>query len=126
VDCRFPEHSSSSRNDGEVDHQGECEYACSFANLLPINISIVALWSIKYAAECVAEVATRTLTADAPSYAVIMEIDRKVREFQIPDPAALFASSTSCTSPPTLTEEPPSISESMGRLVMSHAREIRK
>ncbi|OAX35675.1 hypothetical protein K503DRAFT_773227 [Rhizopogon vinicolor AM-OR11-026] len=106
VDCRFPEHPSSTGNEGEFDHQAE-----------------FALWGIKYAYECVAEVATRTLTAEAPSYAVIMEIDRKVREFQIPDPAALIASSTSGTSPPPITEESSTLSESMGRLVMSHSRE---
>lgn len=68
----------------------------------------------------------RTLTAEAPSYATIMEIDRKVREFPIPDPAALIASSTSGTSPPPVTEDSSTLSESMGRLVMSHSRENRK
>lgn len=53
-----------------------------------------------------------------------MEIDRKVREFQIPDPAALIASSTARTSPPPIAEETSTLSESMGRLVMSHSREI--
>jgi len=48
-----------------------------------------------YVAECVAEVATRIFTADAPSYAVIIEIDRNVREFPILDRVALIASSTS-------------------------------
>ncbi|KAG1738523.1 fungal-specific transcription factor domain-containing protein [Suillus lakei] len=106
VDCRFPEHAASTGNDGEFDHHAE-----------------FALWGMRYAAECVAEVATRTLTAEAPSYAVIMEIDRKVREFPIPDPAALIASSASGVSPPPITEEPLSHAESMGRLVMSHSRE---
>lgn len=32
-----------------------------------------------------AEVAARTLTAEAPSYATIMELDRKVREFSLPE-----------------------------------------
>ncbi|KAG1736395.1 uncharacterized protein EDB91DRAFT_1142251 [Suillus paluster] len=85
IDCRFPD----SGGDGELGHQAE-----------------FALWGIRYAAECVAEVATRTLTAEAPSYAVIMEIDRKFRKFPIPDPAALIASSASSTSPPPISEEP--------------------
>ncbi|KAG1774346.1 fungal-specific transcription factor domain-containing protein [Suillus placidus] len=101
VDCRFPEPSASAGNDGESDHT-------EFSS-----------WCIRYAAECVAEVATRTLTAEAPSYAVIMEIDRKVREFPFPDVAA----SASGTSPPPITEEPPSHIKSMGRLVLSHSRE---
>jgi hypothetical protein len=49
-----------------------------------------------------------------------MEIDRKVREFPIPDPAALIASGT---SPPPITEELSIPSELMGRLVMSQSRE---
>ncbi|KAG1747737.1 fungal-specific transcription factor domain-containing protein [Suillus paluster] len=102
IDCRFPD----GGGDGELGHQAE-----------------FALWGIRYAAECVAEVATRTLTAEAPSYAVIMEIDRKVREFPIPDPAALIASSASGTSPPPISEELLKNSETMGRLVMSHSRE---
>ncbi|KAG1853633.1 hypothetical protein F4604DRAFT_1512317, partial [Suillus subluteus] len=48
------------------------------------SFGIVVLWG-KYAAECVAEVATRTSTAAASTYAVIMEIDHKVCEFPIPD-----------------------------------------
>jgi hypothetical protein len=31
-------------------------------------------------------VTARTLTAEAPSYATIMELDRKVREFPLPPP----------------------------------------
>lgn len=32
-----------------------------------------------------AEVISRTLTAETPSYATIMELDKKVREFPIPE-----------------------------------------
>ncbi|KAJ7040931.1 fungal-specific transcription factor domain-containing protein [Mycena alexandri] len=44
----------------------------------------VEVWQFRFAAECVAEVTARTLTAEAPSYATIMELDRKVREFPLP------------------------------------------
>lgn len=101
VDCRFPDPPASAGNDGKTDHT-------EFSS-----------WCIRYAAECVAEVATRTLTAEAPSYAVIMEIDRKVREYPFPNVGA----SSSGTSPPSITEEPPSHVQSMGRLVLSHSRE---
>lgn len=72
-----------------------------------------------------AEVAARTLTAEIPSYATIMELDRKVREFPIPDFAAHAASSVA--SPvPTLTTDDLAISESMGRFVLAHVREVGK
>jgi hypothetical protein len=45
----------------------------------------VEIWQCRFAAECVAEVPSRVLTAEAPSYASIMELDRKVREFPLPE-----------------------------------------
>ncbi|GLB45253.1 putative fungal specific transcription factor [Lyophyllum shimeji] len=64
IDCSFPEHGS-----------GECEgFDTDFS-----------IWQFRFAAECVADVTARTLTAEAPSYATIMELDRKVREFPLPD-----------------------------------------
>ncbi|KAK0205099.1 fungal-specific transcription factor domain-containing protein, partial [Desarmillaria ectypa] len=44
----------------------------------------VEIWQFRFASECVAEVTARTLTAEAPSYNTIMELDRKVREFPLP------------------------------------------
>ena len=38
------------------------------------------------------EVASKTLTADPPSYATIMELDRKVREFSLVDDTLPVAS----------------------------------
>ncbi|KAJ3553139.1 hypothetical protein NP233_g12716 [Leucocoprinus birnbaumii] len=43
------------------------------------------IWQFRFAAECVAEVTARTLTAEAPSYATIMELDRKIRDFPLPE-----------------------------------------
>ncbi|TFK21657.1 hypothetical protein FA15DRAFT_672344 [Coprinopsis marcescibilis] len=43
------------------------------------------IWQFRFAAEVVAEVSARTLTAETPSYATIMDLDRKVREFPIPE-----------------------------------------
>lgn len=45
----------------------------------------VEVWAFRFAAECVADVAARTLTAEAPTYPTIMELDKKVREFPLPD-----------------------------------------
>lgn len=69
--------------------------------------------------ECVAEVAARTLTAEAPSYATIMELDRKVREFPIPEEASAMATSTIPVNDAQLSP-----SMAMTRCVLSHTREV--
>ena len=70
--------------------------------------------------QCVAEVASKTLTAEAPSYELIMELDRKVREFPIPPDAA--AMQEDLETPPD--SEPPPLQESMIRFVLAHSREV--
>lgn len=85
--------------------------------------SAVESWGYRFASECVAEVAARTLTAEVPSYATIMELDRKVREFPIPEHAAQVATSVASPVPTMATEDLPA-SESMSRFVMAHAREV--
>ncbi|KAF7375443.1 Zn(2)-C6 fungal-type domain-containing protein [Mycena sanguinolenta] len=45
---------------------------------------VYELWAFRFSAECVADVTTRTLAAKAPSYAIIIELDRKVKEFPLP------------------------------------------
>ena len=42
-------------------------------------------WQCRFAAECVAEVTAKTLTTEPPSYSVIMDLDRRVREFPFPE-----------------------------------------
>ncbi|KAH7922072.1 hypothetical protein BV22DRAFT_1037878 [Leucogyrophana mollusca] len=108
VDCRFPESAiPASEGGGEGEDRSDYES-----------------WGFRFASECVAEVASRTLTAEAPSYATIMELDRKVREFPIPEPAALIASSASTSTPVGVQEGSLSLSESMGLFAMSHSREV--
>ncbi|KAJ7722887.1 fungal-specific transcription factor domain-containing protein [Mycena maculata] len=65
-------------------------------------------WGFRFAAECVAEVTARTLTAEAPSYATIMELDRKVREFPLP---------------PLDDAVPGDVGGSLQRCVLEHVRE---
>lgn len=65
------------------------------------------------------------MTAEIPTYATIMELDRKVREFPISEDAENVA--TSLISPiPTNPFEGVSLSDSMGRFVMANAREVSK
>ncbi|KAH0836884.1 hypothetical protein J3R83DRAFT_8685 [Lanmaoa asiatica] len=106
IDCRFPGGGNANEKGGTDSHDLSVE-----------------LWGYRFAVECVAEVAARTLIAEIPSYATIMELDRKVREFPIPEPAAHVA--TSVAAPvPTIATEDMSLPESMGRFVMAHAREV--
>jgi hypothetical protein len=66
------------------------------------------VWQFRFAAECVADVTARTLTAEAPSYATIMELDRKVREFPLP---------------PLDEAAPDDVGASLQRCVLEHIRE---
>ncbi|KAG6907208.1 hypothetical protein DXG01_009897 [Tephrocybe rancida] len=74
IDCSFPDDGSA------------CKPLPSLF-LLPSELTpqLVSIWQCRFAAECVADVTSRTLTAEAPTYATIMELDRKVREFPLPE-----------------------------------------
>ena len=81
IDCCFPQ---------KVDSQGDidCKHCliryieCEFNRVL-----IVGSLALRFTTECVVEVASKILTADPPSYATIMELDRKVREYSVSDDA---------------------------------------
>ncbi|KAJ7850986.1 fungal-specific transcription factor domain-containing protein [Mycena leptocephala] len=73
---------------------------------------ILEVWQFRFAAECVAEVTARTLTAEAPSYATIMELDRKVREFPPPPPP-----------PPPAAFAPDDVGASLQHCVLGHMPE---
>ncbi|EIW75306.1 hypothetical protein CONPUDRAFT_140195 [Coniophora puteana RWD-64-598 SS2] len=82
-------------------------------------------WGYRFACECVAEVAARTLTAEAPSYSTIMELDRKVREFPVSPAAEALVAQANAASPAMVPEERPlSIAESMGLFAMANSREV--
>lgn len=85
------------------------------------QMSSVETWVPRFALQCVAEVSTRTLAAEPPSYTQIMELDRKVRDFAVPPEVVAIVEDIKT---PVSDEDPVSLSTSMGRLVMSHCREI--
>ncbi|KAJ7444602.1 fungal-specific transcription factor domain-containing protein [Mycena galericulata] len=85
IDCSFPTYENTRARDG-----------------------IFEVWQFRFAAECVAEVTARTLTAEAPSYPTIMELDRKVREFPLP---------------PLEDAAPGDVGASLQRCVLEHIRE---
>jgi hypothetical protein len=51
---------------------------------------LVSSWGFRFAYEGMAEIIARTLTATSPRYSTVKELDRKVRELQLP-PQALEA-----------------------------------
>ncbi|KAF8835749.1 hypothetical protein BDN67DRAFT_912460, partial [Paxillus ammoniavirescens] len=106
IDCRFPENGHPR---GKADDDPD---------------ALFGTWHLRFAYECVAEVAMRTLAAEAPSYATIIELDRKVRDFPIPGPSAQLVTSSASPIPPSINEEELGPTESMGRFVMAHAREV--
>ncbi|KAF9445242.1 hypothetical protein P691DRAFT_795733 [Macrolepiota fuliginosa MF-IS2] len=89
IDCSLPQYE---------DTKGQDDFNAAFE-----------VWQFRFASECVAEVTSRTLTAEAPSYATIMDLDRKVREFPLPEGL----------SNPTKND----ISASFMRCVLDHIRE---
>ncbi|KAF7369259.1 Zn(2)-C6 fungal-type domain-containing protein [Mycena venus] len=101
IDCSFPKYENEKAKDG----------ACAFPSSLCapfMTMHLVEMWQFRFAAECVADVTARTLTAEAPSYATIMELDRKVREFPLP---------------PLDDAAPDDVGASLQRCVLEHIRE---
>lgn len=77
-----------------------------------LNISLDSSWGFRFASECVAEVAAKTLTAQVPSYQTILELDRVVREFPLPE------------LPSEMPFNPEKPAMTMIRYVLSHSREV--
>lgn len=86
IDCSFPKYDDQKAKQGDVAFE---------------------IWQFRFAAECVADVTARTLTAEAPSYATVMELDRKVREFPLPEE----------------TQDKNDMATSFRRCVLEHIRE---
>jgi hypothetical protein len=55
--------------------------------LLLLILGSVSCWGFRFAYEGLAEIIARTLTATSPRYSVIKELDRKLREIQLPPQA---------------------------------------
>ncbi|KZV65070.1 hypothetical protein PENSPDRAFT_745213 [Peniophora sp. CONT] len=75
-------------------------------------------WGFRFAFECVAEIAAKTLAANPPRYSEILELDRKVRDFAIP-PDAMAQLRGGYTD---MREMP--LALSMIYFVLSHTREV--
>ncbi|KAL1681609.1 fungal-specific transcription factor domain-containing protein [Schizophyllum commune] len=62
IDCNFPEYPANEQDTG-----------------------ILETWHFKFASECLSEVVARLVVAESPNYAVVMALDKKVREFALPE-----------------------------------------
>ncbi|KAE9408894.1 hypothetical protein BT96DRAFT_932215 [Gymnopus androsaceus JB14] len=89
IDCSFPQYEGVNKKDGgQKDSSPPTNRgATAYEKMEKAKKEGYAfeIWQFRFASECVAEVISRTLTAEAPTYATIMELDRKVREFPLPD-----------------------------------------
>ncbi|GLB39771.1 putative fungal specific transcription factor [Lyophyllum shimeji] len=104
IDCRFP--------DSQATEGAQREPASEFSG-----------WAYRFTAEIIADILGRTLTAEAPTYATIMELDRKLRSF--PLPAASHADGTfdGREGDGQMGDDSGSRNESFERFVVSYVRE---
>ncbi|KAG6848992.1 hypothetical protein H0H93_012161 [Arthromyces matolae] len=66
VDCELPfDHDQTMTNEG-------------------VPVPSFPFWKARFGAECVASVVQGTLTSRAPRYAIILDLDRKVRDMELP------------------------------------------
>ena len=60
----------------------------SIIKLAPQNFTfyytLVPYWKARFGAECVSAVVQGTLTSRAPKYSIILDLDRKVRDMELP------------------------------------------
>ncbi|KAI0085743.1 fungal-specific transcription factor domain-containing protein [Irpex rosettiformis] len=108
IDCKYPGAPLTSTGEKAEDDETDPQTAFS-------------AWNCRFALQCVSEVAQRALAAEPPSYAVIMELDRKVREFPVPPEVTAIAEGIST---PSEDEEAVPLSTDMGRYVLSNCREL--
>ncbi|KAI6018882.1 hypothetical protein EDC04DRAFT_2941588 [Pisolithus marmoratus] len=81
-------------------------------------------WVFRFASDCVADVAARTLTSNPPNYSTILELDHKVRDFPVTEAAIEFVAAARGDVPAKPRDEDVGSTESVTRLIMSNAREV--
>jgi hypothetical protein len=89
IDCGFPQEADIPTNLEPGDPLSSKVFTpLGFTPLLMPEL--VNCWGFRFAYDGMAEIIARTLTATSPRYSTIKELDRKVRELQLP-PQALEA-----------------------------------
>ncbi|KAJ3848820.1 fungal-specific transcription factor domain-containing protein, partial [Lentinula lateritia] len=89
VDCSFPQYEGINMKDansqGKPDNRSSSTKGPTGAEKSKRAGYAFEIWQFRFASECLAEVVSRTLLAEAPTYTTIMELDRMVREFPLPE-----------------------------------------
>ncbi|KAF8827844.1 hypothetical protein HHX47_DHR4000927 [Lentinula edodes] len=89
VDCSFPQYEGINMKDansqGKPDNRSTSTKGPTGAEKSKRDGYAFEIWQFRFASECLAEVVSRTLLAEAPTYTTIMELDRMVREFPLPE-----------------------------------------
>ena len=110
IDCHIP-----SVEEEYIFEQGEVSLGCEhfFCNFHwnVTDSSVVGIWSCRFSIECLLPVAEATLAVNPPTYRSILELDERIRKFDVPIP----------TLPPGATQQPAS---TMQRFVREHYREL--
>lgn len=85
MDCELPQDTQQTiANDGSI------QPSCMLIMLIVILDCgrslgfIVSFWKARFGAECVSAVVQGTLTSRAPKYSIILDLDRKVRDMELP------------------------------------------
>jgi hypothetical protein len=88
VDCELPyDPNSTLADDGTV--QSSCEHRLFLFGYQTVSFTTswgksVPFWKAHFGAECVSAVVQGTLTSRAPKYSLILELDRVIRDMELP------------------------------------------
>lgn len=87
MDCELPQDKHQTF-DAEGKPQPSCKQFVYAFNAVTTEFDVVddtvPYWKARFGMECVSAIVNGTLTARAPTYSVIIELDRKVRDMELP------------------------------------------
>lgn len=85
VDCELPQDLDSTiAEDGTPQPSCQSILIASLPSVILTDKRIVPYWKARFGAECVSAVVQGTLTSRAPKYSIILDLDRKVRDMELP------------------------------------------
>src|SRR6266702_1344117 len=88
-----------------------------------LTLTLVNAWKHRFSSECIAAVHDQVFGAKTPTYATILQLDRKLRAYQVP-PVLQIAGFGSSSSEPNLGPYPESTPLILQRHIVLAIREI--
>jgi hypothetical protein len=88
-----------------------------------LTLHLVSAWKHKFSSECIAAVHDQVFGAKSPTYATILQLDRKLRAYQVP-PVLQIAGFGSTSTEPNLGPYPDTIPLILQRHLVLAIREI--